>query len=291
LGTGVTIVPQHHPVNIAVRLAYLDHLSHGRINCGFGQGGVTTDFGLFDLPDAKTQGLMTVEGIDMVLKLWQLEAPFDLQGQFWHIKLADPRPENGIGTLLKPYQQPHPPVAMSIVRGNSMAARMAGQRGYLPLSTNLVPNSTLIDHWQTYCAGVAEAGNGTPDRSIWRISRSIYVGESTDAAWAHVRNGTFIRSFAYLIDVLTSANMLSLVKHDPSVTDKDVTPEYMLQHLCIIGDAAECTRQLNALWEQSGGFGTLLMIAHDWDDKELWRNSIERLACEVVPALPALEKP
>ncbi|HIG17449.1 MAG TPA: LLM class flavin-dependent oxidoreductase, partial [Candidatus Handelsmanbacteria bacterium] len=29
LGTGVSIVPQHHPVNIAVRLAFLDHLSRG----------------------------------------------------------------------------------------------------------------------------------------------------------------------------------------------------------------------------------------------------------------------
>ena len=40
LGSGVSILPQHHPVNVAVRLAYLDHLSRGRINCGFGQGGV-----------------------------------------------------------------------------------------------------------------------------------------------------------------------------------------------------------------------------------------------------------
>src|SRR4030095_15498553 len=31
LGTGVTIVPQHHPVNVAVRLAMLDHLSQGRL--------------------------------------------------------------------------------------------------------------------------------------------------------------------------------------------------------------------------------------------------------------------
>jgi alkanesulfonate monooxygenase SsuD/methylene tetrahydromethanopterin reductase-like flavin-dependent oxidoreductase (luciferase family) len=40
LGSGVSILPQHHPVNVAVRLAYLDHLSRGRINCGFGQGSV-----------------------------------------------------------------------------------------------------------------------------------------------------------------------------------------------------------------------------------------------------------
>jgi alkanesulfonate monooxygenase SsuD/methylene tetrahydromethanopterin reductase-like flavin-dependent oxidoreductase (luciferase family) len=289
LGTGVTIVPQHHPVNIAVRLAYLDHLSHGRINCGFGQGGVATDWGLFDLPDGKTQGLMTVESINMVQKLWQLDPPYDLQGDFWHIKLDTPNPALGMGVLLKPYQQPHPPIAMSMVRGKSMAARMAGQRGYWPISTNLVPVPTLSEHWQTYCAGANDMGN-TPDRAIWRISRSILIGESNEAAWDHARQGTFLRSFEYMIEVLRSGNMLGLVKHDPAVTDDEVTPEYMLRHLCIIGDAAEVTRQLRALWEQTGGFGTLLMIAHDWDDKERWRYSTETLARQVVPVLADLIK-
>ncbi|MBI3942349.1 MAG: LLM class flavin-dependent oxidoreductase, partial [Chloroflexi bacterium] len=79
-GTGVSIVPQHHPANIAVRLAYLDHLSRGRLYCGFGQGGVPTDWELFNLPDGKTQGLMTVEGIDMVQRLWQADPPFDFKG-------------------------------------------------------------------------------------------------------------------------------------------------------------------------------------------------------------------
>ena len=60
LGPGVSIIPQHHPANVAVRLALLDHLSHGRLNCGFGQGGVPTDHELFGLPDAQTQGLMTL---------------------------------------------------------------------------------------------------------------------------------------------------------------------------------------------------------------------------------------
>src|SRR5581483_6839914 len=137
LGTGVTIVPQHHPANIAVRLAMLDHLARGRFSCGFGQGGVPTDWELFDLPDGKTQGLMTVEGIEMVVKLWQCEPPFDLQGQFWHIRVENPLPEINMGRILRPYQKPHPPIAMSIVKGNSMAARMAGQRGYKPLSTSL----------------------------------------------------------------------------------------------------------------------------------------------------------
>lgn len=288
LGTGVTIVPQHHPVNIAVRLAYLDHLSRGRINCGFGQGGVPTDWGLFDLPDPKTQGLMTLESIDLVLKLWQTDPPFDFQGQFWHVKISDPLPQLGVGTMIKPYQKPHPPIAMSVIRGNSLAARMAGARGYIPISTNLVPPTTLVEHWRTYCAGAMEAGQPTPDRSIWRISRNIFIGESTAAAWDFARNSAFGRSFEYLIFMLRANNNLAIMKHDPSVPDDEVTVEYLMKHLCIIGDVAECTRQLQNLWETTGGFGTLLMIAQDWDDRARWQRSIKLLAQEVVPALPSL---
>jgi alkanesulfonate monooxygenase SsuD/methylene tetrahydromethanopterin reductase-like flavin-dependent oxidoreductase (luciferase family) len=285
LGTGVSIVPQHHPANIAVRLAMLDHLSHGRINCGFGQGGVPTDFELFDLPDGKTQGLMTVEGVDMVLKLWQAEPPFDFKGQFWHIGVRNPLPEIGMGQILHPYQKPHPPIAMSMVRGNSMAGHMAGQRGYWPLSTNLVPAATLKDHWQVYSAGATEAGR-TPDRAQWRISRSIFVGETNEEAWAFVRQSSFGRSYKYFEVLLKSSNMINITKHDPNVPDAEVTPDYLLKHLCIVGDVNECVRQLRALHDTVGGFGTLLMIAHDWDDKTKWKRSMDLLAKEVVPALP-----
>ena len=290
LGTGVSILPQHHPVNVAVRLAFLDHLSHGRINCGFGQGGVATDWGLFDLPDPKTQGLMTVESIDMILKLWQSRAPFDFKGDFWHIKIEEPNLDLGIGEMLKPYQKPHPPIGMSVIRGESMAARMAGQRGYIPISTNLVPFNTLVQHWETYSAGAAEAGRPQPDRSIWRIGRSIFVDESHEAAWDYVldSNSTFYRSFAYLIVVLTGVNMLHLVKADPEVPDEDVTPESMIRDLCIVGDVMSCTEQLQALWQATGGFDTLLMVEHDWDERERWQRSMDLLAQQVVPALPSL---
>ncbi|HIL11104.1 MAG TPA: LLM class flavin-dependent oxidoreductase, partial [Candidatus Latescibacteria bacterium] len=245
LGTGVSIMPQHHPVNVAVRLAFLDHLSKGRINCGFGQGGVATDWGLFDLPDPKTQGLMTVESIDMVLKLWQEDAPFDFQGDFYHIKIEAPQPELGIGELLKPYQQPHPPIGMSVIRGDSMAATMAGQRGYLPISTNLVAASTLTQHWQTYSAGATDAGLPEPQRTFWRISRSILVGDSEQQAWDYALDpqSTFNRAFEYLIAVLSGAQMLHIMKHDESVADAEVTPEYLIRNLCIIGDTKSCVQQ------------------------------------------------
>lgn len=287
LGTGMSILPQHHPVNVAVRLAYLDHLSRGRINCGFGQGGVQTDWGLFELPDPATQGLMTVEAIDMILKLWQAEPPFDFKGDFWHIKIEDPIPEKGIGTILQPYQKPHPPIGMSVIRPDSKAATMAGARGYHPISTNLVPNHVLKENWETYRTGAESAGRPEPDRANWRISRSVLVADSNDQAWDYMINSAVARSFDYLITLLTQAKMLWITKRDQDMPDADVTPEYMIKELCIYGDVPTCTEKLKKLYDDTGGFGTLLMIAHDWDNRPLWESSMDRLAKEVAPALPS----
>lgn len=157
----MTLVPQPHPVNVAVRLAFLDHLSHGRLNCAFGQGGTPNDWELFDLPSPQIQGPMTVEGIDMVLRLWESEAPFDFQGKFWRIKMEHTIKDLGLGYLLKPYQKPHPPIGMSVIKPNSMAGTMAGQRGYMPISSNLIPSSTVAKHWPLYCNGAAEAGRAS----------------------------------------------------------------------------------------------------------------------------------
>ena len=48
VGSGVSSLPQHHPANVAARSALLDHLAHGRVYWGFGQGGVPTDWELFN---------------------------------------------------------------------------------------------------------------------------------------------------------------------------------------------------------------------------------------------------
>jgi len=75
---------------------------------------------------------------------------------------------------------------------------------------------------------------------------------------------------------------------DPEVPDEEVTPEYAVKHLCIMGSAKDCIRQLEEVWEVTGGFGTLLMTSKDWDDQDKWRRSMKLLAEEVVPAMPSI---
>lgn len=288
LGVGVSILPQHHPANVAARVALLDHLSHGRVYWGFGQGAVPTDWELFDLPaDPKLQGEMTKEAHEIVLKLWTEDPPYAFTGKFWkiHVKSHDER--MGMGYPLKPYQKPHPPIAMTMVSANSKSGVVGGANGYMPLSTNVVHQNTVAEHWNTYCQGAVAGGKGTPSRDIWRVARNIFVGESTKEAWEFCMNSAFGASFEYMIEILRRANMLHLAKHDPEVPDEEITVEYCLKHNCIIGDTNQCMRQLEELWNVTGGFGTLLLIKHDFDDRDRWLRSVQCVAEEIVPACQA----
>src|ERR1700739_994847 len=47
LGPAPVCLNQHNPAHVACRLAFLDHLSKGRLNLCFGSGSVPTDQGLF----------------------------------------------------------------------------------------------------------------------------------------------------------------------------------------------------------------------------------------------------
>ena len=144
--------------------------------------------------------------------------------------------------------------------------------------------ATLAEHWETFCAGAHEAGRETPDRSIWRIARNIFVGETKEEAFDFALNSAFGRSFAYLIDLI-GPGRLDGWKEDPEIPDEEVTAEYAVRRLAIVGDVDECIRRLQEIQEITGGFGTLLAIGHDWDDKPRWLRSMELLKNEVIPAL------
>ncbi len=286
LGPGVIIMPHNHPVKVASSIALLDHLSHGRMYFGFGQSGVPTDMELFNITDPKTQGLMTVECLDMVLKLWSTPPPYEFKGQFWTIKNQSVVPEFGNGELLKPLQKPHPPIGTSIVRAPSIGAKMAGARGYIPMSTNLVAPRIVKAHWESYADGAREAGQPEAKRSIWRVCRNVFIGESDDEAFDFAYNSALADSYIYLRSLFAGYKMLDLMKTDPGITDEQVDREYLVRNLCLLGTVDTVSQQLQDLYDNLGGFGTLLMTTNDWDDKAKWINSIERLAKEVIPAMP-----
>src|SRR5437660_10131306 len=74
LGPAPVCLNQHHPAHVAGRLAFLDHLSKGRLNLCFGPGSVSADLELFGV-DPRNAPEMVEVALDMILKLWASEPP------------------------------------------------------------------------------------------------------------------------------------------------------------------------------------------------------------------------
>src|SRR5262249_20581374 len=93
----------------------------------------------------------------------------------------------------------------------------------------------------------------------------------------------------YFLPLLVSFGFTEFLKHDPTVPDSDVTPEYCAKHNWLVGSPATVAEKLERIYHEVGGFGTLLVFCFDYVDKpEVWRHSLELLAKEVLPRVKPL---
>ncbi|MGH8056691.1 MAG: LLM class flavin-dependent oxidoreductase, partial [Candidatus Entotheonellia bacterium] len=160
---------------------------------------------------------------------------------------------------------------------------IAGERGFLPMSLGL--NSAYIaSHWEAVQEGADRTGK-TPSRQDWRIVRDVYVAETDAEAREQALHGMLGRVWReYLLPLFDSFQLLTVFKHDPDVPDREVTPEYLMEHLWLVGSPKTVVEKLEHLYEAAGGFGTLLMLVYDhWEQQQGWENSMRLLAAEVMP--------
>jgi alkanesulfonate monooxygenase SsuD/methylene tetrahydromethanopterin reductase-like flavin-dependent oxidoreductase (luciferase family) len=80
-----------------------------------------------------------------------------------------------------------------------------------------------------------------------------------------------------------------VLKHDLSVADDDVTPDYLSRTTWLVGSPDTVAERLAAQYEELGGFGTVLVSGYDYsEDPEPWRRSMELMATEVMPRVAHL---
>ena len=149
----------------------------------WGPSGTSTDNELYG-QHPKDGGRMTVEAIDVMLKLWESDPPYEHEGQFWQFSLKDNVDDvSQIGFIHKPLQQPHPPILMPGITRDSYSLKLAGQYGFAPFSAALAAGNVLANNWDTYEKSAIEAGRQT-DRADWRVARAIFLADTTEEAGA-----------------------------------------------------------------------------------------------------------
>lgn len=291
LGTGVSCLPDHDPFVLAHRIAVLDHLAKGRFYWGVGAGSFIGDFEVFGIdPKTGEQRDLTNESLEFILNLWNDPKPGLYENKRWRFKVPHPVAEVGLGVHTKPYQKPHPPIGVAGITASSGTLRIAGANGWIPMSINFITKNVLRTHWQSVEDGALETGR-TPDRSMWRVARDIYVAETTEEARRDVKEGTLARDFTeYFFKMVPRIRgNLDIFKMDKGMADSDVTPDYLLDNLWIAGSPDDVARQIRELYEYVGGFGVLLVMGHEWKPRDKWERSMRLLAEEVMPQLADLK--
>jgi alkanesulfonate monooxygenase SsuD/methylene tetrahydromethanopterin reductase-like flavin-dependent oxidoreductase (luciferase family) len=288
IGPGGFLLPYHHPAELANRVAMLDHLAQGRLNFGVAASGLPSDWAMFNVDGFTGQNReMTRESLDIILKLWTEDGPWEHKGKFWTVQ----KPGEMYDILephIVPFQKPHPPIGVAGLSKNSDTLKMAGEHGFLPLSLNLNPGY-VKSHWEAVEEGAKRSGR-TPRRADWRLVREVFVAETDEQAWKlSVDNmmGRMMRE--YFLPLLGAFGFFEYLKHDPDVPDSDVTPEYCAEHNWLVGSPKTVAEKLRTVYEDVGGFGVLLLFCFDYaDNPEAWHTSMRLLKEEVLPLVADL---
>ena len=286
LGTGTVNLPNSHPARVAAEVAMLDHMLEGRFHFGISPGGLMSDAEVFGNLD-KNRNDMFIECIDMVLKIWEGEPPYNLEGEYFNVSTERTMmPEIGQGAIMKPYQDPHPPIVGTVVAPYSKGVTAMAARGWEPISANFLLPKWVATHWPNYAEGCANGGRAA-DFKNWRVAKNICVAKDQETARRYARDpgSPYVMYFDSLLTKLAAGGRLNLFKEDQNMPDEDVTLDYVLDRLVIHGDPSSVADQLLAFRDVTGPFGQIVYAGHDWTDYDLGRQSMILMAEEVMPKL------
>jgi alkanesulfonate monooxygenase SsuD/methylene tetrahydromethanopterin reductase-like flavin-dependent oxidoreductase (luciferase family) len=115
LGSAISILPLHHPIEIAENYAMVDVLSSGRLEFGIGLGNTALDYEVYGVPRDDSRARYE-EAAEVIAAAWSSER-FTHHGKYWNFE--------DVSLLPRPVQQPRPPiwVAGSSVEGLGWAGR------------------------------------------------------------------------------------------------------------------------------------------------------------------------
>lgn len=170
LGTGVAVLPFHNPIQLAEQAATVDLLSGGRLDFGIGRGFQWGEFHKLNIPMDEASRRFE-ESMDVVIKAWTSEEPFDHAGEFWTF--------NDMTVHPRPVQNPYPPVWVAAASPTSVE-RVAHHDWNLLIGQG-EPFTQVGEQVEIYRTALGEAGwHYDPGRVV--VARPMYTAATEEQA-------------------------------------------------------------------------------------------------------------
>lgn len=274
LGTGVVSLPYHHPLMVADRWVLLDHLTRGRVMFGTGPGALPSDAYMMGI-DPIDQRRMMQESLEAILALFRAgpSERIDRHSDWFTLREAQ--------LHIRPYTWPYPEISTAAMISPS-GPRLAGALGTSLLSLSMsVPGgyAALENTWGVVCEQAAKVGRDEPDRRDWRVLSIMHLADTRDQAYDDCVYG--LPDFSKYFGAAGFVPLSNTV--EGTLSSREFVEEYAAKGNCCIGTPEDAIAHIEDLLDRSGGFGTLLLLGHDWAAPKATFHSYELFARKVIP--------
>lgn len=277
LGTGVTSLPYHHPLWVADRMAFLDHLTRGRAMLGVGPGSLPSDAAMIGISPERQRPMMA-ESLEAILRLLRSEEPVTMKTDWFTL-------DNAVLNL-RPYSDPHFEVTVAAT-ASPTGPSLAGKHGLGLMSlgaTTDIGFDALALHWDVVEEQAAKHGR-VPDRKAWRLVGLCHLAETEEEAREQCRYG--LDNYVEYFQRIAAFPQMAFA----GKTFEERVAFINDSGLGVIGTPAQMVEQINKLVKQSGGFGTYMHLAHEWASPENTIRSLELMAQHVMPVFQNTQRP
>ena len=233
---------------------------------GMGPGSLASDAKMMGIAVAKQRDMMD-EAIDVIVRLMRGET---VSAKTEWFTLDNAR------IHMTPYTRP----CIEMISASTVSptgSRAAGRNGIGMLSFGATSGGAfdaLSSNW-AIAEEVAKANGKTVDRKNWRLVAPMHIAPTREQAREEVKFG--IDAWA---DYLREVAALPIAPGSGDVIDALLSSD-----MAVIGTPEDAVTQIRRLQKQSGGFGTLVLFAHNWADWANTKRSYEMFARFVMPQI------
>jgi limonene 1,2-monooxygenase len=273
LGTGVSSLPYHHPFMLADRINQLDHMTRGRVMFGVGPGALVSDAMMMGIDPAKQRDMMD-EALGVIVRLLRGET-VSHQSDWFTLREAR--------LQMTPYSRPHIEMAVAS-QVSPTGSRAAGRHGLGLLSLGATSTggfNALSSNW-AIAEDMAREHHKIVDRAAWRLVGPMHIAETKEQAREDVRFG--LEKWLYYFREIANLPVAQVE------AGRDPVDALIESGLTVIGTPDEAAEKIQALWDQSGGFGAFLFMAHNWAPWAQTKRSYELFARYVAPRFQQLNE-
>ena len=269
IGTGVSLLPLHHPIMLAEQYGMLDVLSNGRLEYGIGRGYLMQEYDWLKIPISESHSRYH-EAAEFIIKAWSEKGPIDFHSQHFDV--------DNYSYFPPPIQKPFPPIYASANSPESFL--WAAQKGLNMGTALFTPNiQGVVDGIATYKRTLAENGFDPATREVMAITQMYCAPTKAEA----LRDGGDYATnyYRFFSGVNAQARVGTVPAEYQTMRGQDLDADNRV----LLGDPEDLIPRINALETDMGIDFLLMEVAQGGAPPEKVLKALELFGREVLPAV------